>query len=116
MQEIDYMNDPLDFCLYPNDIIQRFNGREVIVCGTDYEYLAFSQVFARFLRVKHIVNLFDYDALEHGKLMKLLDEVALFRTTEPVFVLSHRFWFEIMTYLESRGLVRGKDIFLWEQD
>ena len=66
MRKSDYMNDPLDFCLYPNEIVQRFGGKEVFVYGTDYECYGFFQLFAQHLKIKQVVNHFDSsDLLTH---------------------------------------------------
>lgn len=115
MKKIDYMKSSLDFCLYPDEIVQRFAGREVIVYATDYESYGFFQLFAGYLKIKNVINHFDdYDFLT-SKNIRDLDELLLIRNDEPIFVLSRRFWVEIVTYLESKGLVLGSDLFFWEQ-
>ena len=117
MRKIDYMNDPLDFCLYPNEIVQRFAGREVFAYGTGYECLGFFQLFARFLKIKQVVNHFDASdfAIRGERHVADIDALLSIRKGEPIFVLSHGFWVEIVDYLESKGLVLGKDVWFWEQ-
>ena len=118
MKKIDYMNDPLDFCLYPDEIVQKFTGREVFAYGTGYECYGFFQLFAQHLKIKQVVNHFDSsDLLTQGGGKKIADLDALLsiRKDEPIFVLSRPFWVEIVDYLESKGLVLGTDVFFWEQ-
>lgn len=115
MKKIDYMKSSLDFCLYPQEIVQRFAGKEVIVYGTNYEGYNFVQAFARYLKIKVVINHFDLDDFQKNGNIRDLDALVLTRTTEPIFVLSRQFWLEIVDYLERKGLVLGSDIFFWEQ-
>ena len=115
MKNFDYMRSSLDFCLYPQEIVQRFAGKEVIVYGTNYEGYNFLQVFAQHLKISVVINHFDVEDFQKNGNIRDLDELCLYRTTEPIFILSRNFWVEIVDYLERKGLVLGSDIFFWEQ-
>ena len=56
--KFDYMQDSLDFCLYPDEIVERFTDREVIVCSANEDMRdAFVETFKDKLKIKYIANL-----------------------------------------------------------
>ena len=123
-EKFDYMRDPLDFCLYPTDIISRFVGQYIIVYATDGEGDKFVEAFKNFfVDVEYVANLkytagrfvCDPPITIRKKVIKDLDQLVAMRRGEPIIVQSHKRWVELVANLESKGLELGKDIFFWEQ-
>ena len=123
----DYMRDSSDFCLYPNDIVERFADKEIIVYSTDAAFCdSFIETFKDKLKIKYVANLrysikfarFDCSSeliLDEGKTpIKNFDQLVEARKDEPIFLVSRIWWLELIEALEKRGLVRGKDVFIHE--
>ena len=112
--KIDYLNDSLDFCLYANEIVQKFQNRDIIVYGTNFECYNFLQVFANYLRIKCLINHWETEDLEQMRADDL-NTLRFIRKNEPVFILSRNYWIEIVSQLQNSGFILGRDLFFWEQ-
>ena len=124
----DYMQYPLDFCLYPDEIVERFSGKEVIVISlAKGDSDAFIETFKDKLKIKCVAQM-KYNpklrsfyctpalSLEEGKPpITNLNGLLAVRKDEPIFLFTRIFWLELIEQLERKGLVRGEDVFMWEK-
>ncbi len=124
MKNFDYMRVSLDFCLYPNEIVSRFAKRAVIVYATGGEGDDFVQSFKSDLDIKYVANLQyvtgHFECMppidpKIGEDIKDLDALVSVRKDEPIFVLSRKYWVELVDLLEAKGLKLGAELFFWEQ-
>ena len=114
MKKLNYMQNSLSFCLYANEIVQKFSNVDIILYGTDQECYRFIQIFSNHLRIKYIINHYDYNDLEQME-AEDLNKIRYIRKNEPIFILSRNYWFEIVAQLEREDYILGVDLFFWEQ-